>query len=212
MKYTTGELVRNNIENAHATVLLAHGAGADLASEYLEKVVDKLNAHNFNVIRFNFPYMIMRQQDGKRRPPDRMPKLLDAMEQVVDLVASEQSLFILGKSMGSRVAVTLCENESIPVKGVACIGYPFHPQKKPEKLRLEPLQKTTKPVLILQGERDALGNKQEVLGYPISEHCSVSFFADGDHDLKPRVKSGYTLEEHLSRAIEQFVEFVDEHK
>ena len=42
------------------------------------------------------------------------------------------------------------------------MGYPFHPQKQPEKLRLSPLKSITLPTLILQGERDALGNQEEV--------------------------------------------------
>jgi len=211
MEYCQRDLICDSIDGATATVLLAHGAGADMSSDYLVNLTNKLNEQQFNVVRFNFPYMVLRQQDGKRRPPDRMPKLVDAMQQVISLVEDELPLFVLGKSMGSRVAVTVCEQEHIPLKGVGCIGYPFHPQKKPDNLRLEPLQNTTKPTLILQGERDPLGNKEEVTSYEISNRCRVVFFEDGDHDLKPRVKSGYRLEQHVSAAIDEFVRFVDEH-
>jgi len=211
MQYCKQDLVFDSVDGALATVLLVHGAGADLSSDYLVDLANRLNEQQFNVVRFNFPYMVLRQHDGKRRPPDRMPKLVDAMQQVISLVDDKLPLFVLGKSMGSRVAVTVCEQESIALRGVACIGYPFHPQKKPDKLRLEPLQKTTKPVLILQGERDPLGNKEEVISYELSDKSNIVFFEDGDHDLKPRVKSGFKLEQHVSRAINEFVRFVDEH-
>ena len=45
------------------------------------------------------------------------------------------------------------------ISGAFCLGYPFHPAKKPEKLRLEPLEDTKKPILIVQGDRDTLGSE-----------------------------------------------------
>ena len=210
-QYSHDDLVFNNTDNAIATVLLAHGAGADMHSDYLENLVGKLNDCQLNVVRFNFPYMILRQEDGKRRPPDRMPKLVDAMQQVIALIDSQLPIFVLGKSMGSRVAVTVCADSTIAIRGVGCIGYPFHPQKKPEKLRLEPLQDTTRPIIILQGDRDPLGDKEEVSGYDISKNCAVVYFEDGDHDLKPRVKSGFSHGQHIDSAVRAIRDFIDEY-
>ena len=42
------------------------------------------------------------------------------------------------------------------------MGYPFHPPAKPEKLRTEHLLAIDKPVLILQGERDTFGTREEI--------------------------------------------------
>ena len=89
------------------------------------------------------------------------------------------------------------------------MGYPFHPAKKPEKLRLEPLFGANKPVLIVQGDRDTLGNKSEIISYELAEHCQCVFLDDGDHSLKPRVKSGFTYGAHMSRAVEEIVQFID---
>jgi hypothetical protein len=95
-------------------------------------------------------------------------------------------------------------------KGGICLGYPFHPQKKPEKLRLEPLQRNQKRLLIVQGERDALGNKDEISHYDLSTLCQVLFLPDGDHSLKPRVKSGFTHQQHIETTIQAIVRFIDE--
>ena len=167
--------------------------------------------------------MQKREIDGKRYPPDRMPKLLDAYQQVVNsLLACDLGLplFIGGKSMGSRVAATLVSEEdsgnqdilSKNIAGLICLGYPFYPQKQPEKLRLAPLQQGFINTLIIQGERDALGSKQEVLSYALPQHCTVKFLEDGDHGFKPRVKSGFTLQQHIETAVQYMMSFIHDNK
>ena len=206
--------VLNEAENAKALIIFAHGAGADMTSDYLETLVALMNTQQLSVLRFNFPYMDKRKLDGKRRPPDRMPVLVASYQSVLAALDTNLPIFIAGKSMGGRVAATLATEQSLMkalnISGVICLGYPFHPIKKPEKLRLEPLQDAQLPVLILQGQRDALGSELEINSYQISAHCQLHYFADGDHDLKPRVKSGYNLKQHQSSAIDKIRNFVDE--
>ena len=155
--------------------------------------------------------MDRRLADNKRYPPERMPKLLTCLQTVLEQIDTRLPLFLAGKSMGGRVAATMVESELDKVKGVMCLGYPFHPQKLPEKLRLDPLQKTKLPILIVQGERDALGNKSEINDYEMSSLCEVSFLADGDHNLKPRIKSGYTHQQHLLSTVQLMHKFIVGH-
>jgi predicted alpha/beta-hydrolase family hydrolase len=203
--------IKNTVLNPKALVIFAHGAGADKSHEFMEQVSRYLNDHGINVIRFNFSYMDVRLAEGNRRPPDRMPKLLTCFETVINELDTPLPIFLAGKSMGGRVAATLARDKALNAQGVMCLGYPFHPQKKPEKLRLEPLQETQKPILILQGTRDALGNEEEISSYELSDKCRCVFFADGDHNLKPRVKSGFTHIEHVQEAVNEMMRFIDEH-
>ncbi len=53
------------------TFLFAHGAGADMEHEFMVRVAEGLNNKGIRVVRFNFPYMVKRAEDGKKRPPDR---------------------------------------------------------------------------------------------------------------------------------------------
>ncbi|WDE06900.1 alpha/beta hydrolase [Thalassomonas viridans] len=198
------------VENPKALVILAHGAGADMDHGFMANMAALLNSCRLNVLRFNFPYMDKRRVDGKRYPPDRMPKLLDCYGEIIKQQADDLPVFLAGKSMGSRVAATLAGEVLANVRGVICLGYPFHPQKKPDKLRLEPLQQIRLPALIVQGERDALGSKEEIAGYQLSDLCELVFLPDGDHDLKPRVKSGFSHEQHMQRAAEEIRRFIDE--
>ncbi|MCJ8320834.1 MAG: hypothetical protein MJK12_14440 [Colwellia sp.] len=198
-----------------ALFVLAHGAGADMSHEFMADFSARLITENISVLRFNFPFMVKRSEDGKRRPPDRMPKLLESYLSILSTINTTLPIYIGGKSMGGRVAATLM-NETIShdyfakICGAVCLGYPFHPQKKPEKLRLEPLQAAQKNILIIQGERDALGGKEEIDDYKLSQFCQVVFVEDGDHNLKPRVKSGYTHQQHINTAIKTIVRFIDE--
>lgn len=200
----------NSCSQPRSRLVFAHGAGADMNHPFMTNIADKLSKHGIEVLRFNFPYMEKRIQDGKRRPPDRMPALLSCYESIIAELDSELPLFIGGKSMGGRVAATLAKETPDKISGVVCLGYPFHPSKKPEKLRLEPLQNIDRPILILQGQRDALGAEIEIADYELSSRCKLHYFIDGDHDLKPRVKSGYTHQQHIDGAIEQIVRFIDE--
>ncbi len=209
------QYVYNSAEQAKALFVFAHGAGADMNHEFMSQIASLLNDNDISVIRFNFPYMIKRSEDGKRRPPDRMPKLLDSYLSLLSCLDTDLPLFIGGKSMGGRVAATLM-NETVSgkaieqLKGGICLGYPFHPQKKPEKLRLEPLQENQKKLLIVQGERDALGSKEEIIDYQLSSLCQLLFLADGDHSLKPRVKSGFTHQQHINTCVQAIVSFINE--
>lgn len=208
--------IENNAENPIAQIILAHGAGADMNHAFMEKVAELLNQENINVLRFNFPYMDKRIALGKRYPPDRMPKLIDCYKSIISGFKLNKGksdtlpLFIGGKSMGSRVAATLAsDNECLSLfEGVFCLGYPFHPPKKTDKLRLEPLQNTHKPIFIVQGDRDTLGSKDEVISYKVSELCEFVFLNDGDHSLKPRVKSGFTHQQHMESAVQEIAQFI----
>lgn len=213
------EYVLDKADKAKATLVFAHGAGADMSSDFIKRVSFLLSQHQINVIRFNFPYMEKRVVDGKRRPPDRMPKLVHDFEQLLQQLGNDEQLhpelplFIGGKSMGSRVAATLLTEEreaSFSIKGLIAIGYPFHPIGKPENLRLAPLNGNKKPMLIIQGDRDKLGNEEEISSYDLPPHCYVSYMPDGDHDIKPRVKSGFSHEQHIIQACNKVARFIDE--
>ncbi len=86
-------------EHSQYTFVFAHGAGAGMDHEFMQSVAKGLAFKGIRVIRFNFPYMIKRAEDGKRRPPDRAPKLLEAYQEVIEQVDA-QKLVIGGKSMG----------------------------------------------------------------------------------------------------------------
>ncbi|MCF7486440.1 alpha/beta fold hydrolase [Vibrio sp. A2-1] len=192
-------------EDNPITFIFAHGAGAGMDHEFMQSVAKGLAFKGIRVIRFNFPYMIKRAEDGKRRPPDRAPKLLEAYQDIIEQCDADK-LVIGGKSMGGRMASHLSEVDK--VAAMACLGFPFHPPSKPEKYKGEHLAELQKPCLILQGERDTFGKREEFTDFDLSDSIRVEFIPDGDHSFKPRKSSGYTEQQNIALTVEKLSAFI----
>jgi uncharacterized protein len=186
--------------DAPVTVALAHGAGAGMDSEFMQVMACGLADAGLRVVRFEFPYMIARRQDGRRRPPDRQPILLQIWRDVVAELGAASRLVIRGKSLGGRVASLVADE--LGVAGLVCLGYPFHPAGRPARLRTEHLHEIRTPTLIVQGERDSFGSRAEVAGYSLAPSVRVEWLADGDHSFRPRRASGREEADNLAHAVE----------
>jgi predicted alpha/beta-hydrolase family hydrolase len=118
-------------------------------------------------------------------------------------------LLIGGKSMGGRVASLIADEQFAAgaIAGLVCLGYPFHPPRKPEQLRTAHLQAMACPALIVQGERDPFGGRGEVAGYRLSPAIRLHWADDGDHDLGPRGASGFTRKGNLAAAADAVAQF-----
>lgn len=187
-------------EDAVITLLLAHGAGAAMDSAAMNAATDALAAAGLRVVRFEFAYMASRRTGDGRKPPPRAETLLGEYRAAVDALESSGPLFIGGKSMGGRVATMVADElqGAGRIKGVVCLGYPFHPPAKPDQLRIRHLENLKCPLLICQGTRDPFGTREEVSGYALSDAVRIQWLEDGDHDLKPRKAiSGFTAAQHM---------------
>ncbi|WP_129973103.1 MULTISPECIES: alpha/beta family hydrolase [unclassified Pseudomonas] len=196
------------VGEASATLILAHGAGAPMDSEWMTDMAGRLAWLGVNVLRFEFPYMAQRRVDGGKRPPNPAPKLLECWREVYGLVRLHVAgpLAIGGKSMGGRMASLLADE--LGADALVCLGYPFYAVGKPEKPRVEHLASLQTRTLIVQGERDALGNREAVEAYTLSPSIEVTWLAAGDHDLKPLKVSGFTHEQHLASAAQKVAVFL----
>ncbi len=193
---------------APVTLILAHGAGAPMDSNFMADMAARLVASGISVLRFEFPYMAQRRLEGGRRPPNPMPRLLDCWREVYAVVRLHVAgpLAIGGKSMGGRMASLLADE--LGAAGLVCLGYPFYAAGKPEKPRVAHLAELRTPTLIVQGERDALGNRATVEGYSLAPAIEVHWLRAGDHDLKPLKSSGLTHEQHLQAAAARVAGFL----
>ncbi|MBR9912505.1 MAG: alpha/beta hydrolase [Gammaproteobacteria bacterium] len=194
-------------------LVLAHGAGAPMDSEFMESLAVLLAERGIGVVRFEFPFMRRRREEGGKRPPDRQQVLLDHWRQVVQQIEAQrgagpgqQPLYIGGKSLGGRMASMVADE--LAAAGLVCLGYPFHPPRKPDRLRVEHLADLATPTRIFQGTRDALGSELEVRDYTLSAAIELVWLADGDHDLKPRVRSGFSQQQHLATVADHIAAFI----
>lgn len=187
-----------------ATLLLAHGAGAPMDSPFMTQLAAALSARGIKVVRFEFPYMAARRDDGRKRPPNPMPMLEQCMRE--QAVGVSGRLFLGGKSMGARVASQLAAE--VGAAGFICFGYPFHPPGKPERTRIEHLQQIGCPGLIVQGTRDPFGKPDEVAAYPLDPALQVHWLESGEHDFRPLKASGRTQQMLIEEAAGAAAEFM----
>jgi predicted alpha/beta-hydrolase family hydrolase len=194
--------------DASVSLILAHGAGAPMDSPFMQAITERLVARGVAVFRFEFAYMAERRKDGRRRPPNPQARLLEQWRDVYALVRQQTAgrLAIGGKSMGGRMASLLADE--LQADALICLGYPFHPAGKPEKPRVAHLADLRTPTLIIQGERDALGDRETVAGYALSTAVAVHWLTAADHDLKPLKRSGLTHEQHLDSAADRIAELL----
>jgi len=170
-----------------AALILGHGAGAGQRSTFMVDFARGLSALGIDVITFNFLYT-----EQGRRIPDRAPALESCYRAVIDRVRAEvesaqQSLFIGGKSMGGRIASQVAAADAaLPIAGLVLLGYPLHPPGKPDERRDKHLPGIARPMLFVQGTRDAFGTPAELapLVDALQPPPALHVVAQGDHSFK----------------------------
>ncbi len=191
------------------SLILAHGAGAPADSEFMERLSEALCAEGVATVRFEFPYMERRREDGRKRPPDRAPVLLSRFRDVIRAVIEDPArkgdrIFIGGKSMGGRMASLLAAEPDLAgiLAGCVCFGYPFHPPGKPDRWRVEHFGRFAVPVQIIQGTRDPFGKQSEVQDSPLVQvdSCGIYWLDGADHDFRPLARQPETQEQMIANA------------
>ena len=181
-------------------VVLAHGAGADMNSGFMERFAGGLAERDCAVARFNFLYT----ERGKKAP-DKQALLEETYAAVVDgLVGglSPATVVIGGKSLGGRIASHVAIGRS-DVGGLVFLGYPLHPPGRPERIRDEHLHQLEAPMLFVEGTRDPFCplDTLEKVRKSLPARSDLVVIDDGDHSLKVRKSSGRTTEEAWEEAI-----------
>lgn len=188
-------------DEAKNLLILAHGAGAPMDTDFMNYFTKNLAGPNLRILRFEFPYMALRREGHGRRPPDRQKILLDSWRQIIKEARKYHTgnIFIGGKSMGGRMASMIADECS--VTGLVILGYPFYAAGKADKPRIEHLINLKTSCLVLQGERDPMGSREVVGKYDLSRAIQIKWICDGNHDLKPRVRSGRSHMENLAQSV-----------
>lgn len=207
-------LLVSGADSAPLRVLLAHGAGVGMDSPFMEAMALGLAEQGWQVLRFEFPYMQRQRSTGKKRPPDKTEVLLNSFRNQVNALAEDKPLVIGGKSMGGRIASLLADElfDEKLIQACICLGYPFHPLGKPDRLRTKHLAGMRTPTLVVQGERDAMGREEEVSTYTLSEQLQLAWMPDGDHSFKPRQRSGHSESTNWDLAIVAMDRFLTQHQ
>jgi uncharacterized protein len=194
-----------------AALILGHGAGAGQRSTFMVEFAKALSAMGADVITFNFLYT-----EQNRKIPDRAPTLEACYRAVIDAVRAEvesarRFLFIGGKSMGGRIATQVAAADPhLDLAGLVLLGYPLHPPGKADQRRDKHLPAIARPMLFVQGSRDAFGTPAEltpIVG-SLRPASVLQVVEKGDHSFKlSRKDPGAQAAVHadVQRAIIAFI-------
>jgi predicted alpha/beta-hydrolase family hydrolase len=142
---------------AKVVLVLAHGAGAGMTHKAMAATAEGLAERGIAVLRYNFPYM----ERGSKRPdatPLAQATVRAAVAEGVRL-AGGLPLFAGGRSFGGRMTSQAQAAEPLAsIRGLAFLGFPLHPAKRPSDARAAHLADVQIPMLFLQGTRDALAD------------------------------------------------------
>ena len=202
-------------DQAGLTVVLGHGAGSGQTSGFMRMFAKGLAERGLDVMTFNFIYM-----EQGRSVPDQKPKLEACVRAVIEAALKHKKLkknrlVIGGKSMGGRIASQVMAGEgrdafADDVAGLVFLGYPLHPPGAPEKLRVEHLEHIKKPMLFVQGTRDALGTPDEIQPYIKNLRPAAKIYSieGGDHSFKSPKKFGVPQEQVFENAMNEIDRWV----
>ncbi len=178
-------------DGARCLYVLAHGAGADMRHAFLDAMARHLGRHAIATLRYQFPYA-----EAASRRPDRAPVLeatvRDAVATAIRL-APDLPLLAGGKSMGGRMTSRAAAASPLPgVRGIAFLGFPLHPPKKPGSERAIHLDDVPLPMLFLQGTRDALADLERIrtLCAHLGNRSRLHVVEGGDHSFRVLKRKG----------------------
>ena len=202
-------------DRAGVTAVLGHGAGAGQTSGFMRMFAKGLAARGLDVVTFNFVYM-----EQGRSVPDQKHKLEGCFQAVIETARKNRKLkdnrvVIGGKSMGGRIASQVMsgeERESFAedVVGLVFLGYPLHPPGQSAKLRIEHLEHIKKPMLFVQGTRDALGTPDEIKPFVknLRPAAKIHEIEGGDHSFKAPKKFGLSQDKIFETAMDEIDRWV----
>jgi predicted alpha/beta-hydrolase family hydrolase len=134
-------------------LFLGHGAGGGVDAPDVRAARKGALAAGFVVARITQPYRV-----AGRRAPAPAPRLDEAWLAVTGTLHDQLDILPTvhcGRSSGARVACRTAAASG--AAAVIALAFPVHLPGRPERSRLDELDRPTVPVLVIQGDRDAFG-------------------------------------------------------
>lgn len=157
----------------------------------MEAIATALGEVGIGTLRFQFPYM-----EARSRRPDP-PALCHATVRAAVAEATRLSpglpLIAGGRSFGGRMSSQAqAESPLSGVVGLAFLGFPLHPAKRPANERAQHLSNVSIPLLFLQGDRDELADLPllQALIVRLGPRATLKLIPNANHSYRVPVRSG----------------------
>jgi len=185
-----------------ACFIFAHGAGAGMTHEFMERVATGLYDRGIATLRYQFPYM-----EKRSRRPDA-PALAHATVRAAVAGAARccpgLALIAGGKSFGGRMTSQAQAIAPLAgVRGLAFLGFPLHPAGKPSDVRARHLTDIDVPMLFIQGTRDKLAELSllEAMIKQLGESASLHLVQQADHSFHVPARSGRNNRDAMGEVV-----------
>jgi uncharacterized protein len=193
---------------AGACYVFASGAGAGMEHSFMTACADELARLGVATLRYQFPYM----QRGSRRPdpPETCHATVRAAVKYANDLRPALPLIAGGKSFGGRMTSQAQALGALPgVLGLAFLGFPLHPAKKPSDARAKHLYDVKVPMLFLQGTRDELASLDllQALVRGLGSRATLHLAEGADHSFHVPARSGRKDAEVRAELLKAFSEW-----
>lgn len=171
-------------DDAWATMVLAHGAGAGYRHPFLTGFARGMRELGVATVRFNFAYI-----EAGRRMPGPATHAIAAWAAVMAAVTADPGsgpVWAAGKSYGGRMASMAAAEGVIAPAGLVYLGYPLHPPGDPAKARVAHLPDVVQPQLFVEGTNDPFIQPVEQLEEAVAacQDATIAWIADAGHSFE----------------------------
>jgi predicted alpha/beta-hydrolase family hydrolase len=189
-------LVVRRAKRPIATLVLTHGAGGGVDAPDLVRLARTLPQQDISVTLVEMPWRVA----GKRLAP-APPVIDECYLAILDTMRTRSPLVLGGRSAGARSACRIAR--SVGARGVLALSFPLHPPGKPERSRLDELQRARVRTLVIQGERDPFGTPEQ---FP--DDVDLAVVPSADHSMKVPKSGPLSQDDALAVVLQATLEWV----
>lgn len=182
-----------------ATLLLSHGAGGGVEAPDLMALAGALPNQGVSVMLFEQPWRVAGRKIATA------PATLDmGLVAAANALRGRTPLVVGGRSAGARSAARCARR--LGARGVLALSFPLHPPGKPASSRADELRGAGLPMLVVQGERDPMGQPEE---FPSDVRgLDLVIVPGADHGLKVPRRAPVSPQEALGIVVESTLEWL----
>ncbi len=179
--------------DAHALLVLGHGAGTRLDHPFMHGMADALGTEGIATFRYNYPY-----SEAGRGGMDAERVRLETVCAAIDAATSAAPhlpRFAGGHSMSGRMTTLAAAQGLIEnLHGLVAFAFPLHRAGHPDDTRADHLINVAFPILFVSGTRDRLADtnllKDTIAS--LNPPTALELIKDADHGFQVPKRSGRT--------------------
>ncbi len=199
--------ILNQPEGAIGLYVLGHGDGSNIHGPIVTQLSQALEDHRVATLRFEYPYSDKQNfVPFTGMPIDSDDILIATVRSALccaSMLAPTIPLFVGGHSLSSRMTTEADAKHSLSAEAIIALGFP----RKGDPSRTTHLDRTTLPILFIQGTKDSLGTKKEIcdMAHTLGNRATVRWINGATHGFKIEGTNDYDVIYEVARLISDYI-------